>query len=204
MPTDEQKKQYNANRAAKRAKDKYEALPETRALRGELDALKKSIAGEQVYMQSAEHESILRESAEMWKSAYERVMAERESAQNLRGSNMDFLFAEQAKMADRIDAAFNRGMAAGRELMAEQLKEAKEELAIVEEELEDVLCGVADDTDEEMEDNIFVDPNDSPSRSPKKKKKKKGKWGGDRCSAAYRASQNVGSPARPTGRKQVI
>ena len=204
MPTDEQKKQYNANRAAKRAKDKYEALPETRALRGELDALKKSIAGEQVYMQSAEHESILRESAEMWKSAYERVMAERESAQNLRGSNMDFLFAEQAKMADRIDAAFNRGMAAGRELMAEQLKEAKEELAIVEEELEDVLYGVADDTDEEMEDNIFVDPNDSPSRSPKKKKKKKGKWGGDRCSAAYRASQNVGSPARPTGHKQVI
>ena len=204
MPTDEQKKQYNANRAAKRAKDKYEALPETRALRGELDALKKSIAGEQVYMQSAEHESILRESAEMWKSAYERVMAERESAQNLRGSNMDFLFAEQAKMADRIDAAFNRGMAAGRELMAEQLKEAKEELAIVEEELEDVLYGVADDTDEEMEDNIFVDPNDSPSRSPKKKKKKKGKWGGDRCSAAYRASQNVGSPARPTGLKKVV
>ena len=50
MPTDEQKKQYNANRSAKRAKDKYEALPETRALRGELDALKKSIAGEQVYM----------------------------------------------------------------------------------------------------------------------------------------------------------
>ena len=204
MPTDEQKKQYNANRAAKRAKDKYEALPETRALRGELDALKKSIAGEQVYMQSAEHESNVRESAEMWKSAYERVMAEQESEVRLGRSNLKFLIAEQAKMADRIDAAFNRGMAAGRELMAEQLKEAKEELAIVEGELEEAMFGVADDTDEEMEDNIFVNPNDSPSRSPKKKKKKKGKWGGDRCSAAYRASHNVGSPARPTGHKQVI
>ena len=94
MPTDEQKKQYNANRAAKRAKDKYEALPETRALRGELDALKKSIAGEQVYMGSAEHESILRDSAESWRTAYERVMNEHGSAQNLRESNMNFLFAE--------------------------------------------------------------------------------------------------------------
>ena len=86
----------------------------------------------------------------------------------------------------------------------DEVKDAKEKLAIVEEELEEVLFGVSDDTDEEMEDNIFVNPNDSPSRSPKKKKKKKGKWGGDRCSAAYRASQNVGSPARPTGHKQVI
>ena len=39
------------------------------------------------------------------------------------------------------------------------------------------------------EENIFVDPSDSPSRSPKKKKKKKGKWGGDRRSAAAREKQ---------------
>ena len=138
MPTEEQKRQYAANRSAKRAKDKYEALPETRALRGELDALKKSIAGEQVYMGSAEHESILRERAEMWKLAHERVMDEHGSAQNLRESNMNFLFAEQAKMADRIDAAFNRGVAVGRELMAEHLKKAKKELASIEEELEEL------------------------------------------------------------------
>ena len=204
MPTEEQKRQYAANRSAKRAKDKYEALPQTRALRGEFNALKESIAGERAYMWNADYEAKLVERAEMWKSEYEKVMAERESAANLRESNMDFLFAAQAKMADAIQAAFEEGMAAGKKLMAERLKEAKEELAIVEEELEEVLYGVADDTDEEMEDNIFVDPNDSPSRSPKKKKKKKGKWGGDRCSAAYRASQNVGSPARPTGHKQVI
>ena len=41
----------------------------------------------------------------------------------------------------------------------------------------------------EEEANIFVDPKDSPSRSPSKKKKKKGKWGGDHRSAAYRKSQ---------------
>jgi len=204
MPTEEQKRQYAANRSAKRAHDKYEALPATRALRGELKALKESIAGERAYMGSADYEVTLVERAEMWKSEYEKVMAERESAANLRGSNMDFLSAAQAKMADAIQAAFKEGKAAGEKLMAERLKEAKEELAIVEEELEEALYGVADDTDEEMEDNIFLDPNDSPSRSPKKKKKKKGKWGGDRCSAAYRASQNVGSPARPTGHKQVI
>ena len=179
MPTDEQKKQYNANRSAKRAKDKYEALPETRALRGELDALKKSTAGEHVYMQSAEHESNVRESAEMWKSAYERVMAEQESEVRLGRSNLKFLYAEEAKMADRINAAFNKGMAAGRELMAEQLKKAKEELAIVEEELEELRYGVADDTDEEMED-IFLDPKDLPVTSPIRKIRR-GR-GGDRRS----------------------
>ena len=141
----------------------------------------------------------------MWKSEYEKVMAGRESAENSRESIVDFLQSQLAKLADAEQAAFRQGMAAGEKLMAERLKEAKEELAIVEEELEDALYGVTDDTDEEMEDNIFVDPKDSPSRSPaRKKKKKKGKWGGDRCSAAYRASKNVGSPARPTGHKQVI
>ena len=40
------------------------------------------------------------------------------------------------------------------------------------------------------EENIFVDPSDSPSRSPKKKKKKKGGgWGGDRRSAGARKKQ---------------
>ena len=179
MPTDEQKKQYNANRSAKRAKDKYEALPETRALRGELDALKKSIAGEQVYMQSAEHESNVRENAEMWKSAHERVVAEHGSAHDLQRSILKFLYAEEAKMADRINAAFNKGMAAGRELMAEQLKKAKEELAIVEEELEELRYGVADDTDEEMED-IFLDPKELPVTSPIRKIRR-GR-GGDRRS----------------------
>ena len=76
---------------------------------------------------------------------------------HLRESNLAFLFGGKAKMADEINTAFRRGMAVGEELMAERLKKAKEELAIVEEELEDVLYGVADDTDEEMEDNIFVD-----------------------------------------------
>ena len=33
MPTDEQKAQYAANRSAKRRADKYEAMPETQALR---------------------------------------------------------------------------------------------------------------------------------------------------------------------------
>ena len=41
----------------------------------------------------------------------------------------------------------------------------------------------------EEEANIFVDPKDSPSRSPSKKKKKKGKWGGDHRSATFRKSQ---------------
>jgi hypothetical protein len=40
------------------------------------------------------------------------------------------------------------------------------------------------------EQNIFIDPKDSPSRSPaKKKKKKKGGWGGDRKSAAAKKQQ---------------
>ena len=204
MPTDEQKAQYAANRSAKRRADKYEAMPETQALRAELKALQQSIAGERAYMESAEYESQLRERAEWWKSQYEEVMEERRVDFSFKESTLRFLESEKEKMADTCLEQFRKGMAAGEELMAKRLREAKEELAIVEEELEDALYGVADDTDEEMEDNIFVDPNDSPSRSPKKKKKKKGKWGGDRCSAAYRASQNVGSPARPTGHKQVI
>ena len=82
MPTEEQKRQYAANRSTKRAKDKYEAMPETRALRNDFNAFKKSIAGERVYMESADYEAILRERAEMWKSEYEKVMAEQESVQN--------------------------------------------------------------------------------------------------------------------------
>ena len=121
MPTEEQKRQYAANRSAKRAKDKYEALPQTRALRGEFNALKESIAGERAYMWNADYEAKLVERAEMWKSEYEKVMAERESAANLRESNMDFLFAAQAKMADAIQAAFEEGRAAGKKVMAESL-----------------------------------------------------------------------------------
>ena len=102
MPTDEQKAQYAANRSAKRRADKYEAMPETKALRAELKALQQSIAGERAYMESAEYESQLRERAEWWKSQQ-----------------------------------FRKGMAAGKELMAEYLSKVKEKLAIVEEELED-------------------------------------------------------------------
>ena len=63
MPTEEQKRQYAANRSAKRAKDKYEALPQTRALRGEFNALKESIAGERAYMWNADYEAKLVERA---------------------------------------------------------------------------------------------------------------------------------------------
>ena len=89
MPTEEQKRLYAANRSAKRAHDKYEALPATRALRGELKALKESIAGERAYMGSADYEATLVERAELWKSEYEKVMAWRESAENLRESHLD-------------------------------------------------------------------------------------------------------------------
>ena len=114
MPTEEQERQYAANRSAKRAKDKYEALPQTRALRGEFNALKESIAGERAYMGSADYEAILRERAEMWKAEYEKVMAERESAQNSRESIVDFLQSQLAKLADAEQAAFRQGMLLGR------------------------------------------------------------------------------------------
>ena len=119
------------------------------------------------------------------------------------GQQFEFVSCQQL-VADAEQAAFRQGMAAGKRLMAERLKEAKEELAIVEEELEDALFGVADDTDEANNDNIFIDPNDSPSRSPKRKKKKKSKWGGDRVSAKWKAAHYGSSPARPTGIKQVV
>ena len=119
-----------------------------------------------------------------WKSQYEEVMEERRAEFRSKESTLRFLESEKEKMADTCLEQFRKGMAAGEELMAKRLREAKEELAIVEEELEDALYGVADDTDEANNDNIFIDPNDSPSRSPKrKKKKKKSKWGGDRVSA---------------------
>ena len=55
MPTDEQKAHYAANRSAKRRADKYEAMPETQALRSELKALQQSIAGERALPLRAEN-----------------------------------------------------------------------------------------------------------------------------------------------------
>ena len=67
------------------------------------------------------------------------------------------------------------------------------------------LCSLLQEAvGEPKEGNIFIDPNDSPSRSPKRKKKKKSKWGGDRVSAKWRAAHYGGSPVRPTGNKQVV
>ena len=56
-------------------------------------------------------------------------------------------------------------------------------------ETRDLHARVAELEQAKEEANIFVDPKDSPSRSPSKNKKKKGKWGGDHRSAAYRKSQ---------------
>ena len=58
---------YHATKQkAKRQKNnKFEAMPETQALRAELGALQRGIAGEQVYMGSADYESALRERVEL-------------------------------------------------------------------------------------------------------------------------------------------
>ena len=65
MPTKEQQAVYNATKKAKRKKDRFEAMPEAQALRAELGALQRGIAGEQVYMGSADYESTLRERVEL-------------------------------------------------------------------------------------------------------------------------------------------
>ena len=75
MPTEEKKAEYNENKKKKRRKDRFEAMPEAQALRAELSGLQRSMAGEWVYMGSADYESELRGRAEMWKGSYEELQA---------------------------------------------------------------------------------------------------------------------------------
>ena len=58
------------NKKKKRRKGRFEAMPEAQALRAELSGLQRSMAGEGVYMGSADYESELRGRAEMWKRLY--------------------------------------------------------------------------------------------------------------------------------------
>ena len=97
MPTKEQQAVYNETRKAKRKQDRFEAMPEAQALRAELGALQRGIAGEQVYMGSADYESTLRERVELWKSAYEEEMRAKNSAADMQESNMRFLVPHVAE-----------------------------------------------------------------------------------------------------------
>ena len=114
MPTKEQQAVYNATKKAKRKKDRFEAMPEAQALRAELGALQRGIAGEQVYMGSADYESTLRERVELWKSKYEEEMFDKNSAQDMRESNLRFLKSEMKGNIDRVTEAFRDGVECGR------------------------------------------------------------------------------------------
>ena len=86
MPTEEKKAEYNENKKKKRRQDRFEAMPEAQALRAELSGLQRSMAGEWVYLGSADYESELRERAEMWEAAYEKVVEGKQSAMDMRNS----------------------------------------------------------------------------------------------------------------------
>ena len=60
MPTEEKKAEYNENKKKKRRQDRFEAMPEAQALRAKLSGLQRSMAGEGVYMESADEWSALR------------------------------------------------------------------------------------------------------------------------------------------------
>ena len=204
MPTEEKKAEYNENKKKKRRQDRFEAMPEAQALRAELSGLQRSMAGEGVYMESADEWSALRERAELWQERYEEEIRGKRSAQDMRARNMDFLFARMQDTVDRVSAAFKDGVECGRKEEAVKTRQVEEELEQVRANLIKA-CSLVDEATEELkEDNIFIDPNDSPSRSPKKKKKRKSKWGGDRVSAKWKAAHYGSSPARPTGIKQVV
>ena len=204
MPTEAQQAQYNATRAAKRKKKKFEAMPEAKALRAELGALQRGIAGEQVYMGSADYESALRERAELWKAKWEEGMFDKNSAEDMRESNFRFLESQMQDFRDRISKSFRDGVECGRKEEAVRTRRVEEQLAVVKENFEKACSLLKEVVGEPKEANIFIDPNDSPSRSPKRKKKKKSKWGGDRVSDKWRAAHYGSSPVRPTGNKQVV
>ena len=204
MPTEEKKAEYNENKKKKRRQDRFEAMPEAQALRAELSGLQRSIKGEWVYMGSADYESELRERAEMWEEAYEKVVEGKQSAMDMRNGCTDFLISQMKEMRDRVSAAFKDGVECGRKQEAVKTRQVEEELAHVRANFQE-LCSIAEGATEDQNNNsIFIDPNDSPSRSPKKKKKRKSKWGGDRVSAKWKAAHYGSSPARPTGIKQVV
>ena len=204
MPTEEKKAEYNENKKKKRRQDRFEAMPEAQALRAELSGLQRSMAGEWVYMGSADYESELRGRAEMWKEAYEKEIRGKNSAQNMRDSFMDFMISRMQDTVDRVSAAFKDGVECGRKQEAVKTRQVEEELAHVRANFQE-LCSIVEGATEDQNNNsIFIDPNDSPSRSPKRKKKKKSKWGGDRVSAKWRAAHYGSSPVRPTGNKQVV
>ena len=122
----------------------------------------------------------------------------------MRNGCTDFLISQMKEMRDRVSAAFKDGVECGRKQEAVKTRQVEEELEQVRANLIKA-CSLVDEATEELkEDNIFIDPNDSPSRSPKKKKKRKSKWGGDRVSAKWKAAHYGSSPARPTGIKQVV
>ena len=204
MPTEEKKAEYNENKKKKRRQDRFEAMPEAQALRAELSGLQRSIKGEWVYMGSADYESELRERAEMWEEAYEKVVEGKQSAMDMRNGCTDFLISQMKEMRDRVSAAFKDGVECGRKQEAVKTRQVEEELAHVRANFQE-LCSIVEGATEDLNNNsIFIDPNDSPSRSPKKKKKRKSKWGGDRVSAKWKAAHYGSSPARPTGIKQVV
>ena len=204
MPTKEQQAVYNETRKAKRKQDRFEAMPEAQALRAELSALQRGIAGEQVYMGSADYESTLRERVELWKSAYEHEVYEKECAQDMRESNLRFLKSQMQDTVDRVSEAFRDGVKRGRKQEAVRTRQVEEELAAVMGNFKELCSLLEEVAGGPKENDIFLDPNDSPSRSPKRKKKKKSKWGGDRVSAKWRAAHYGSSPVRPTGNKQVV
>ena len=204
MPTEEKKAEYNENKKKKRRQDRFEAMPEAQALRAELSGLQRSMAGEGVYMESADEWSALRERAELWQERYEEEIRGKRSAQDMRARNMDFLFARMQDTVDRVSAAFKDGVECGRKQEAVKTRQVEEELEQVRANFQE-LCSIVEGATEDQNNNsIFIDPNDSPSRSPKKKKKRKSKWGGDRVSAKWKAAHYGSSPARPTGIKQVV
>ena len=204
MPTEEKKAEYNENKKKKRRQDRFEAMPEAQALRAELSGLQRSMAGEGVYMESADEWSALRERAELWKEMYEDERDRKGSVEDMEARNLDFLIAQMKEMRDRNDESFQKGLAAGRAQEAVKTRQVQEVLDQVRANFLKVCSIVGEASEELKEDNIFIDPNDSPSRSPKKKKKRKSKWGGDRVSAKWKAAHYGSSPARPTGIKQVV
>ena len=157
-----------------------------------------------MYMGSADYESELRGRAEMWKERYEEEMEDKQSAQDMRDGCRDFLISRMQDTVDRVSAAFKDGVECGRKQEAVKTRQVEEELEQARANFYGA-CSIVDGATEDQNNNsIFIDPNDSPSRSPKKKKKRKSKWGGDRVSAKWKAAHYGSSPARPTGIKQVV
>ena len=183
-------------RAAKALKDKRHRIKAEQEAKAQLDATA-NVACEDCRKHIAANVQSIRYVRELKAhiKTLDEVIERRDDTVAEQQGKMDEFCRQNVDLAKKLDEA-NHKLKLQRLDYEKEILELKIEHAekIRENELELVAMHIALErlkTKPAEEQNIFIDPKDSPSRSPakKKKKKKKGGWGGDRKSAAAKKQQ---------------